>query len=57
MVTWSQFGKAMNSLSFPRRIKYSEIGSRIVKVVIPLHTHVNIIQGLISGERPLFTDF
>lgn len=57
MVTWSQFGKAMNSLSFPRRIKYLEIGSRIVKVVIPLHTHVNIIQGLISGERPLFTDF
>lgn len=57
MVTWSQFRKAMNALSIPQRIKYLEIGSRIVKVVIPLHPHVNIIQDLISGERPLFTDF
>lgn len=57
IVTWNQFRKAMNVLSIPRQIKYFKIGSRIVKVVIPLHPHVNIIQDLISDEHPLFTGF
>lgn len=57
MVTWNHFRKAMNALSIPGRIKYLEIRPRIVKLVIPLRPHVNIIQDLISGERPLFTDF
>lgn len=54
---YSQFRKAMNALPITQQIKYLEIGSRIVKVVIPIHPHVNIIHNRISGERTLFTDF
>lgn len=46
----------MNVLTIPWWIKYLELGSQIDEVVIHLYPHVGIIQDLISGEQPLFTD-